>query len=201
MIYVKEYGKTIKGKQVLKNINLTFEEGRLYLLKGHNGCGKTMLLRAICGLIAPDQGEVACDDMYDFGVVIENPTFLENETAFYNLKYLADINKKIGKEQIEKYLKYFNLYDFRNKKVKSFSLGMKQRLGITQAVMENPDVILLDEPFNALDEESYRIVFDYLIKLRKEGKLVIVAAHSVDKERQEFFDGVIEMNDGEVKSP
>ncbi|MCH5268220.1 MAG: ABC transporter ATP-binding protein [Lachnospiraceae bacterium] len=200
MISVKEYEKTLKGKQVLKNINLTFEEGGLYLLKGHNGCGKTMLLRAICGLIAPSHGEVVCDEMYDFGVVIENPSFIDNETAFYNLKYLADINKKIGKEQIEEYLKLFHLFDSRNKKVKSFSLGMKQRLGIAQAVMEDPDVVLLDEPFNALDEESYDIVFEHLIQLRDRGKIVIVAAHAVDKERQECFDEVIEMNDGALKT-
>lgn len=198
MIRLKEVSKEIKGNFVLKDINIELNEGNLYLLKGHNGCGKTMLLRMICGLITPTTGIIEKDNSYDFGVLIENPKFLENETGFYNLKYLASIRNIIGKEQIDKSLRIFNIYDVRNKKVKSYSLGMKQRLGIAQAFMEDPDVILLDEPFNALDEKNFNLVFDYIKTQKTKGKIIVVVTHTLEQAKIDEFDQVIDMDNGKI---
>lgn len=198
MIKIKEVSKKIRDKEILKNINVEFNEGKMYLLKGHNGCGKTMLLRMICGLIKPTIGTVEYDKEYTYGVLIENPTFMEAETGYYNLKYLASIQNKIGTSKIDEMLKEFNLYDVRNKKVRSYSLGMKQRLGIVQAFMEEQDVILLDEPFNALDEENFNIVFEYIKKERKKGKIIVIAAHSLEQKKIDEFDEIIQMNDGSI---
>ncbi|SET53129.1 ATP-binding cassette domain-containing protein [[Clostridium] polysaccharolyticum] len=160
MIQLVNISKTISNKEVLKNISLELSDGKMYLLNGHNGCGKSMLLRMICGLIKPTDGKLNCSLDYSYGVIIETPAFMENETAMYNMKYLAAIKNKISKDEIYEALKLVNLYDQRNSKVKTYSLGMRQRLGICQAIMENPDVLLLDEPFNALDEDNYKTVFD-----------------------------------------
>lgn len=198
MIRLNGVYKEIKGKNVLNNINYTFEEGNLYLLKGHNGCGKTMMLRMLCGLIRPSSGTVEIDEGYDYGVLIENPTFMENETGFYNLKYLASIKNEIQKEQIEAMLNHFNLGEVSKKKVKSYSLGMKQRLGIVQALMENPKVILLDEPFNALDEVNFKLVFEYLKNERGRGKIIVIAAHALEEKYMEEFDKIILMDNGSI---
>jgi ABC-2 type transport system ATP-binding protein len=140
MIHIENADKAIKNKAVLIDINLDLEDGDYVLLKGHNGCGKTMLLRLLAGLITPDNGIVSADEKYGYGLIIENPAFLLGETAKYNLDYLASLNHKIDGDVIDKYLKLFGLYDVRNKKVRTFSLGMKQRLALVQAVMENPDI-------------------------------------------------------------
>ena len=200
MISLREVSKNIKGKQVLDNISVEFEDGKMYLLKGHNGCGKTMLLRMLCGLIKPTSGCIEKEEDYTYGVMIENPQFMENETGYYNLKYLASIQKKIGKQEIEEIMKTLNLYDVRNKKVKSYSLGMKQRLGIVQALMEDPKIILLDEPFNALDEQNYNAVFQRLKVERNRGKMIVIAAHSLDSKRINEFDSIIQMDNGKIPS-
>ena len=198
MISLREVSKSIKNKQVLENISIEFEEGKMYLLKGHNGCGKTMLLRMICNLIQPTSGTIEYEKDYTYGVMIENPQFIENETGYYNMKYLASIQKKIGKEEIEEMMKIFNLYDVKDKKVKSYSLGMKQRLGIVQALMEDPDVILLDEPFNALDEKNFNVVLQYLKEERNRGKMIVIAAHSLDSGQMSEFDSIIQMDNGKI---
>lgn len=198
MIQLLNITKRIKGKMVLDDISLTLENGKMYLLSGHNGCGKTMLLRMVCGLIQPTQGEIKNSENYSYGVMIETPSFLENETALFNMKYLAAINKKINEEKINESLKMVNLLKKKNDKVKTFSLGMKQRLGICQAIMEEPDVLLLDEPFNALDEKSYQEIFGILKKEAEKGKLVVIAAHSVEEKYKSQFDSIICMNDGKI---
>ena len=197
MIQFNNISKTIKNNTVLKDINISLEENDYILLKGHNGCGKTMLLRMICGLISPSEGEIKRDREYSYGVIIETPSFISNESALYNLKYLASINKKINDSDIERYLRAFNLYEYRNKKVKSFSLGMKQRLAIIQAVMEHPDIILLDEPFNAIDNENLTIVYDYLNDYHSNGKLIIIASHG-DPSGKCKFNRIITMKEGEI---
>lgn len=196
MISLVNYNKIIKDKPILTNINVKFEEGKLYLLTGHNGCGKTMILRAVCGLMKPTSGTVETDKSYTYGAVIENPSFLENETAFYNMKYLAKIRDVIGEKEINQALELVNLTPYKDKRVKTFSLGMKQRLGICQAFMENPDVILLDEPFNALDDENHKIIVELLKKLKKQNKIIIVAAHGI--EDTSMYDCVIKMSNGEI---
>jgi ABC-2 type transport system ATP-binding protein len=199
MITLKNVCKNLKGVRVLRDINLTFQKKECVFLRGQNGSGKTMLLRLLCGLIRPSDGEIIADGKYRYGVIIENPTFLNGETALYNLKYLAGINNLIGLREIEKALRSVNLYEYRNKKVRTFSLGMKQRLAICQATMENPDVILLDEPFNAIDEINLKAVMEILHKQKSIGKLLVVASHG-DIPINGLFTRTIEMNAGGIMS-
>jgi ABC-2 type transport system ATP-binding protein len=198
MIEVKHVTKKINKKTVLDDVDVSFEEGKIYLISGHNGCGKTMLLRLLCGLITPDEGTVETSDIYKYGVIIENPKFMENYSAFYNLKYLASINSQMSAQEIEEALDEVGLLEVKDDKVKSFSLGMKQRLGIIQAVMENQEVILLDEPFNALDDASYKMVEDILRKRKSEGKTIIVASHGIAEEKLLLFDEIIKMEKGRI---
>lgn len=199
MITLENISKELKGKKVLQNINIEFKEGKAYLLKGHNGSGKTMLLRMLCGLIRPTSGKLIKSNDYTFGVIIENPTFLENETALYNMKYLAAINNKVNEEGIIESLKQVNLYNERNNQVKTFSLGMKQRLALCQAIMEYPEIFLLDEPFNALDEENYDMAIKLLSALKKNGKLIIVASHGFSENNTAFFDEIVTLSEGKLR--
>ncbi len=195
---IQKVSKTIKGNEVLKNINLTFGDGEFILLKGHNGCGKTMLLRMIAGLISPTEGEVLDDKEYSYGVIIENPTFLLGESAMYNLKYLASINRKVSEDEIADWLRRFGLYEVRNKRVRTFSLGMKQRLALVQAIMEQPDVLLLDEPFNAIDDENLEVIYEILNEYHKAEHTIIVASHG-DYSDQCNFDRIITMSAGKIR--
>ncbi|MDR1882325.1 MAG: ABC transporter ATP-binding protein [Prevotella sp.] len=200
MIEVKGVSKKIKGNMVLKDLDLAFSEGETYLLSGHNGSGKTMLLRALCGLIKPTIGDVVYTKDYSFGVIIENPSFMDGYTGWENLSFLASLNKQISSEAIEKIMRRLNLYQYKDEKVRKYSLGMKQKLGICQAIMENQDVILLDEPFNALDAESHQIVKDLLIELKGQNKIIIIAAHGTDVETKSLFDKIIVMDSGKIAS-
>ncbi len=185
-IKVENVSKTINGVKILDNINLEFNSGEITGLKGINGSGKTMLMRTICGLIRPNLGKVIIDgkvlkkDM-DFpesiGILIDSPTFLENYSAFDNLKFLASIKNKISDEEILELLQEVNLSDAGNKKFKYFSLGMKQRLGIAGAVLEHPNIILIDEPTNALDAKGVEIVKRILKREKERGALIILTCH------------------------
>ena len=197
MIKITDASKSLKEKQVLKDINLELNEGVCIAVTGYNGCGKTMLLRLICGLIKPTSGKVEYDKDYSFGVIIETPSFFLHETALYNLKYLAEINKMINEDVIVEYLKIFNLYEVRNKKVNSFSLGMKQRLTLCQAFMEDHDVILLDEPFNALDDENLWIACENIHKQKENGKIIVIAAHG-EIPKECGIDKIIKIVDGKL---
>ena len=158
MIKLKKVSKKILNNLVLNDINLNIEKGKIYLLLGLNGSGKTMLLRTICGLIKPTSGEIIRDKNIKYGVIIENPGFLYDETGYFNLKYLANINKTIDNDTIIKFMKKFDLYRYKDIRVKKYSLGMRQKLAIIQAIMEKPNCILLDEPFNALDDASVNLL-------------------------------------------
>lgn len=198
--------KIIKGNTILDSISLEMESGKIYGIQGKNGSGKTMLMKAICGLIRPTSGEVWINgerlgDKYDFpmdtGALIENPGFLRNYNAFDNLKFLAEINEKANKEDIENILNEVGLKEVGNKKYKKFSLGMKQKLGIAAALLENPDLIILDEPTNALDEESIHKLRNILVKRKEQGALIIVSSH--DKEELEILsDKIIKMESGKI---
>lgn len=198
MIYVKNAYKKIKNNQVLENINLKLNEGNVYLIEGHNGSGKTMLLRLLCELIKPDEGEVVFSRAYSFGAVIENPSFIQNDTVLENLLFLAKIKNVITEEHISEWLRKLNLYEKKDNKVKTLSLGMRQRLAICQAFMEDPDVILLDEPFNALDKENLDVVIDVINESKKAGKIIVIAAHDVSNKQNLSFDERVELENGRI---
>lgn len=179
--------KIIKGKKVLDNINLKLDKGKIYGFVGRNGSGKTMLFRAICGLIKPNEGTIKINKKQlhkdisfpeSIGVIIENPGFWDNYTAFENLKTLSQIKNIISDDDIMNHLERLNLKDNYNVKFKKFSLGMKQRLAIAQAIMEKPDLIVLDEPTNALDEESCILVRKLLLEEKKRGATILIASHN-----------------------
>jgi ABC-2 type transport system ATP-binding protein len=207
VIKLTDVSKTIKGTKVLNNINLEFTSGKVYGLKGKNGSGKTMLMRAICGLIRTDgsieiDGKILGKDISfpeSIGVLIENPSFISNYTGFKNLKVLASIQNRIGDEDIRKALRQVQLDPDDKRTYRKYSLGMKQKLGIAAAFMENPDIIILDEPINALDEAAAKQVHEILDEQKNRGAIIIIACH--DKEELEMLsDEIIEISEGTVNS-
>ena len=207
-IEIKNYTKIIKGSTVLDNINVVFESGKIYGLKGKNGSGKTMLMRAISGLVRPSSGEVMIENEVlgrdisfprSIGVLIENPAFLANETGFSNLRMLADLGEGVSNEDIEAVLSELGLDSKDKKSYKKYSLGMKQKLGIAAAVMEHPDIIILDEPINALDQDSVEVVKKIIIRERDRGAVIILACH--DTEELEYLsDEIVCIQDGKIIS-
>lgn len=186
-IIIENLSKTIKNNKILDNVNLTFESGHVYGLVGRNGSGKTMLLRVICGLIFPDSGKVIIDGKQlhkdisfpeSCGIIIENTDLLPNFSAFDNLKMLSEIKNTANDNMIKSAIKSVGLDPDSKKKVKTFSLGMKQRLSIAQALFEDPDILLLDEPTNALDEDGVNDVRRILLEQKKKNKLIIIASHN-----------------------
>lgn len=203
---IKNLSKTIKGTLILDNISVSFSSGTIYGLRGRNGCGKTMFMRCICGLIIPTSGTITIDgrqlhkDMSvpdSIGALIENPSFLPQYTGYKNLKILATLAGNITDEEIRMALERVGL-DPQDKRVyRKYSLGMKQKLGIANAIMGEPDIIVLDEPINALDEESVKKIKNELIRLSEKGKLIIIVCH--DREELEFLSDVIyEMKNGRI---
>lgn len=205
-IKIENVNKSIKKAEILKDINFFFEGGKVYGLKGKNGSGKTMLMRAICGLITPDSGTIDINGKIlgkdisfpeSIGVLIENPAFISNYTGFKNLKVLSSIQGKIGDEDIRKALEEIGLDPDDKRTFKKYSLGMKQKLGIAAAIMEKPDIVILDEPINALDEASVENVRSILAKQKERGAIIIIACH--DKgELEELSDEIIEISDGKI---
>ena len=157
-----------------------------------------MLLRLLAGLIRSTSGEIVFSKRPSYGVIIENPSFLMHESAYYNLKFLADINRKIGKQTIDAYLKHFGLYDMRNKKVKALSLGMRQRLALAQAFMENPNILLLDEPFNALDKQYRALLLEDLFSAKESGKTIVIASHGDTEADSNIYDQIHIMENGTI---
>lgn len=207
-IVIKGLNKKIKGSPVLTDINLEFNGGKVYGLKGKNGSGKTMLMRAVSGLITADSGTVTINGEVlgkqisfprSIGVLIENPAFISNYTGFKNLSVLASIQKRIGVDRIRQTLEEVGLEPDDKRTYRKYSLGMKQRLGIAAAVMEYPDIIILDEPVNALDESGAMLVREILRKAKERGAIIILACH--DREELEFLSDVIyEISDGRIVS-
>jgi ABC-2 type transport system ATP-binding protein len=185
-ITVKTATKIIKGAVILKDVQIELESGKVYGLQGPNGGGKTMLMRLISGLIRPTRGSVYIDDKQlgkdiDFppsiGVLIENPAFLPNYTGLQNLELLARIQARADQAQIWQTISDVGLQPNDKRKYRKYSLGMKQRLGIAAAVMEQPDLIILDEPTNALDEEGVERICQIIRRERDRGALIIMACH------------------------
>lgn len=185
-IQVQNVTKAIRGITVLQNVSLTLESGIIYGLRGVNGSGKTMLMRLLAGLIRPTSGRVLLDGKVlgreisfppDMGMLIENPAFLDGYTAAQNLRFLADIRKKVGEDRIQQVLTEVGLEYGDKRKYRQFSLGMKQRLGIAGAVLEHPQLLLIDEPTNALDTDGIDMVQSLLLKEKERGALVVLACH------------------------
>ena len=184
---VSNVTKKIKGKIILDNINLELVSGRIYGFVGENGSGKTMLFRAISGLMRLTSGQVSVDGQVlhkdisvlpGLGIIIENAGLYPELTGFDNLRQLAKINKKIDDEQIKESIIRVGLDPDDKRTFRKYSLGMKQRIIIAQAIMEKPDILMLDEPTNALDENAVNIVRDIIDEERKRGALVLIASHN-----------------------
>lgn len=204
MVEIKNYCKSIKSRPILNNVSYNFEYGKIYGIYGHNGSGKTMLLRAIAGLLVPDNGSVVIDgkvlhkDMSfppSIGIVIENMNLLPQYNAFDNLKILGKIKKTATDEDIKTALERVGLKS--DLKVKKFSLGMKQRLNIAQAVFEKQKIILLDEPTNALDNDGVQLIYKLLKEEKERGALVVITTHHKE-DLEEVCDVVLKMTEGEL---
>lgn len=204
MVEIKNYCKSIKSRPILNNVSYNFEYGKIYGIYGHNGSGKTMLLRAIAGLLVPDSGSVVIDGKVlhknmsfppSIGIVIENMNLLPQYNAFDNLKILGKIKKTATDEDIKTALERVGLKS--DLKVKKFSLGMKQRLNIAQAVFEKQKIILLDEPTNALDNDGVQLIYKLLKEEKERGALVVITTHHKE-DLEEVCDVVLEMTEGEL---
>lgn len=198
----KKFGK----KTVLKELNFVIPTGNVIGLQGINGSGKTMIMRLIAGLIYPTTGDVLIDKKRlgkdisfpeSLGLMLENPAFLDSYSGFENLKLLASLNKKITDKEIFEVLTLVGLSDNADKKYKKYSLGMKQRLGIAAAIMEKPDIILLDEPTNSLDEDGIRMVREIVFKEKERGATVVLSCHDATILKQ-LSDSVLYIENGEI---
>lgn len=185
-IVVNDVSKKFKNITIIENINLKFSSGKIYGLVGRNGSGKSVFLKMLCGFYTPTTGEILFDGRNiikersyppSTRALIERPNFLPDLSGYDNLELLAKLQNKIDRNDIEKTLKDVNLFDDKNKKYGDYSLGMKQKLGIAQVLMENPDVIILDEPFNGIEEKTVEKLRKILLKLKSDGKLIIIASH------------------------
>ena len=204
MIQIMDVKKSFGAEEVLHGITREFEPGKIQGIVGNNGSGKTVLMKCICGFLRPTSGRVLVDgkevgkDM-DFpenlGAIIETPGFLPNLTGLKNLKLLASLRGKIGEEQIRSSLRRVGLDPDLKKTVSKYSLGMRQRLGIAQAIMENPSILILDEPFNGLDKNGVAQIRDLIRHLREEGKTILLASHN-QADIDELCDTVCEIDAG-----
>lgn len=206
-IEIKKVSKKFKDIEVLKNVSMTLESGHIYGFTGHNGSGKTVLLKLICAFLEPTTGEILFDGKNvikensfppSTRALIEKPNFLSDLTGYENLELLARIQNIIGEKEIEDTLKKVGLEEDKEKLYYKYSLGMKQKLGIAQVLMEDPEILILDEPFNGLDENSIKNIRKILLKEKEKGKLIILATH--DKEDIKVLcDEIYKFNDGTVK--
>lgn len=207
MIEVTDLVKKYQDQEVLKKISCTFEKGKITGLIGRNGAGKTVLMKCICGFVIPTEGEIRIDgrklrgrkeaDLTKIGMIIENPAFLESYTGYQNLAFLARINGIIGKEKIRKTLRMVGLDPDSRKKVGKYSMGMRQRLALAQAVMEDQEILILDEPMNGLDNRGVEEMRKLLLEFRGQGKTILLASHSQEDIRV-LCDKIYEMDQGEI---
>ena len=205
-IIVDNVTKVIKGITVIQDVSLKLHSGTVYGLRGVNGSGKTMLMRLIAGLIRPTKGTITIDGKQlgkditfppDVGLLIENPAFIDNYTALQNLKLIANIHRAADEARIREVINEVGLDPDDKRKFKQFSLGMKQRLGIAGAVLENPQLILIDEPTNALDTDGIEMVRKMVIEQKERGALVILACHDFSV-LKELSDEIYFVKEGRV---
>ena len=206
-IEVKNLSKEFKKILILDNISVTFEKGKIYGLIGRNGSGKSVFLKILCAPYEPTNGEVLYDETNIFKeekipsntrALIESPNFIEELTGYENLEMLANIQNKIGRHEIEEALRKVNLYEEKDKKYSKYSLGMKQKLGIAQVLMEDPEVMILDEPFNGIEEETAVKLRGILKEERKKGKIIILASH-IKEDIENLADVIYKFDGGKIK--
>lgn len=207
IIELVNVSKSFRGVPLLKEVNMNFEKGKIYGITGPNGSGKSVLFKLICRFIQPSEGEINIhpdflmkgnDFPSNFGILIDRPGYIASLTGFENLKRWAEIQQKIGDKEIRETMKKFGLDPHAKQKMKDYSLGMKQKIALAQAIMENQQVLILDEPFNALDADSVNKVRLLLQQFKQEGKTIILTSHN-----QEDIDllctEVYEINNQSVK--
>lgn len=208
VIVIDKLTKSFKGKTVLEDVNMRLQEGRIYGIVGDNGSGKTVLLKLICGFMKPDSGTVTVNGKVigkdaDFpentGIIIEAPGFLPNYSGMKNLEYLASIRGKIGKEQIESAMKTVGLDPSSKLRVGKYSLGMKQRLGIAQAIMEDQQLLILDEPMNALDKDAVEEMRKLFLRFKASGKTMLIVSHN-EGDISTLCDEVYEFDGAKIKN-
>lgn len=207
VIVIDKLTKSFKGKTVLEDVNMRLQEGGIYGIVGDNGSGKTVLLKLICGFMKPDSGTVTVNGKVigkdaDFpentGIIIEAPGFLPNYSGMKNLEYLASIRGKIGKEQIESAMKTVGLDPSSKLRVGKYSLGMKQRLGIAQAIMEDQQLLILDEPMNALDKDAVKEMRRLFLSFKASGKTILIVSHN-EGDISTLCDEVYEFDGAKIK--
>lgn len=208
MIQIKNVSLTINKTVILKSVCASFERGKIHGLIGRNGSGKTMLMKCICGFIKPSQGEIFvdgerigkdCDFPKNTGIIIETPGFIPYYSGYKNLKLLAGLNNKIGKQEVREAMEKVGLDPDLKRHVKKYSLGMRQRLGLAQAIMEDPELLILDEPMNGLDKDGVKDMREYLLALKMQGKTIIIASHSAE-DIDILCDTVSEMDKGRLET-
>lgn len=206
VIKVDQVTKKFGSDIALSNVSIEFERGKIYGIVGRNGSGKTVLFKTMIGFLKPTGGRVVIDgkeigkdtDFADnIGIIIETPGFLSAYSGYKNLEYLASIKNLIGEKEIRESMERVGLDPNSKKKVGKYSLGMRQRLGIAQAIMENPDILILDEPMNGLDNEGVEDVREILLNLKAEGKSIILASHNKE-DIEALCDEVYEMDHGKL---
>ncbi len=206
-IEIKNVEKNFRKVTVLQNVNMILEEGHIYGLKGRNGTGKSVLLKMISGIYTPTSGQILFDGkeykkMTEFvpnmRALIEKPCFFPDLTGFENLQLLAKIQNKIDDKEILNALQIVNLEAEKDKKFSKYSLGMKQKLGIAQVIMENPHTLILDEPFNGIEKESIEKIKKHLINEKKNGKIIIISSH-IEEDLNELADTIFTFEGGKVE--
>ena len=205
-IVVNEVSKSIYGVPIINSISMKLVSGNVYGFQGINGSGKTMLMRLICGLIYPTKGEIIIDGKrlgkeitfpQSVGLLLENPAFLDSYTGYENLEMLASIKNIITREEIHETITSVGLDPLDKRKYKKFSLGMKQRLGIAAAIMEKPDILILDEPTNSLDSSGVSLVKTIIAKERERGAIIILACHDLPV-LQDVSDEIFLLEQGKI---
>lgn len=204
MIEIHDVVKRFGEQTVLDHVTLDIQKGRIYGLVGRNGSGKTVLFKSICGFLPLDEGYIRVqgaqvgkdvDIPEDIGIIIEHPGFLANYSVFKNLKFLAMLRGKITDEQIRESIRMVGLDPDSKKWVGKYSMGMRQRMGIAQAIMENPSILILDEPFNGLDKDGVVEMRELLLRMKDDGKTILLASHS-SEDITVLCDEVYEMDKG-----
>lgn len=207
VIEIENVSKNFSGRKVLDGVSFEIERGSICGLIGRNGSGKTVLMKCICGFLIPDSGNIRIrgrkqnrklDVSGNMGIIIESPGFLEYESAYRNLLYLARLRGLIGKQEVKEALKRVGLCPEDRKKVKRYSMGMRQRLGIAQAIMEKPDILLLDEPMNGLDEQGVDEMRKLFLSLKENGITILLASHNLE-DIDLLCDSVYRIDGGKIK--